>query len=130
MRRIRPGTWLTALVGLFVTALSVVAYTTAQAEGGQQVFASICSGCHGAGLQGATGPALIGPGFQAAWRSGAALLSFVSQQMPFNNPGSLSPEQYRDVVAYLLQRNGVAPDEQPLDERTAEGIALSQHSAQ
>ncbi len=124
LRRIRPGVWLTALMGLFVAAMTALAYTSGQAEAGRQVFASICSGCHSPTLMGGTGPALIGPGFRASWRTAAALFDFVSRQMPLSAPGSLSREQYWNVVAYLLQKNGIAPDEQPLDEQTAKTIKV------
>jgi len=130
LKRIRTGVWLSALVGLFVTGLTVVAYTVAQAEGGQQVFANICRGCHGANLQGGMGPALVGPGFQAAWRNAAALLGFVSQQMPLNRPGSLSQEQYLNVVAFLLRQNGIEPDGQPLDVTSAEAVQMPHGAAQ
>lgn len=126
MKWMRPGVYLAALAGLSLTVLTVAAYTASQAEGGQQVFANICAACHGATLQGGMGPALVGSGFQAAWRNAAALFSFVSQQMPLNNPGSLSREQAWNVVSYLLNRNGINPDEQPLDETTAKQTKVSQ----
>ncbi len=122
--RIRPGTWLVALAGLFLGAAAVLAYTGAQAGAGQQVFASICASCHGTTLGGGMGPALTGATFQASWRTAAALFQFVSQQMPLSAPGSLAQEQYWNVVAYLLQQNGVQADEQPLGKQTARAVRL------
>ena len=43
--------------------------------------------------------------------------------MPLSRPGSLSREQYWNVVSFLLQRNGANPDDRPLNEETA-GLAL------
>jgi len=126
VRTIRLGAWLTALSGLFVAAMTVLAYTAGQAGAGREVFAIVCAGCHGANLQGVVGPALIGPAFQATWPNAAALFSFVSQNMPLGNPGSLSREQYWSIVAYLLQQNGINRDEKPLSEQTASQIKLQQ----
>ena len=124
MRYIRPAVWLAALAGLFVAAMTALAYTTGQAEAGQQVFATYCSACHGPALQGGLGPALVGPAFRANWRDAAALLEYVSRQMPLSAPGTLSKERYRNVVAFLLQRNGVAADGQPLDEQSAKRVEV------
>lgn len=125
MRPLRVGVWLAALAALFAGAVTALAYTTGQAQAGQQAF-NICAGCHGANLQGAMGPALVGPGFQATWRNALALWSFVSQNMPLGSPGSLAKAQYWDIVAFLLQRNGVEPDDRPLNAETAEQVRLAQ----
>ncbi len=125
VRRIRPIAWLVALAGALVSAMSVAAYTGAQSAAGQQVY-RVCAFCHGPTLQGAMGPALATPAFRATWQSAAALFQYISQNMPLNAPGSLKPGQYWDLVAFLLQRNGVEPDEQPLDERTAAQVKLGQ----
>jgi hypothetical protein len=34
--------------------------------------------------------------------------------MPQDDPGSLTPAQYADVVAYILQINGVTPGDREL----------------
>ncbi len=124
MRRIRPAAWLAALAGFFVTAVTALAYTAAQADAGQQVFVTVCAGCHGLTLGGGVGPALVGPAFRTVWTNAAMLLSYVSQNMPLSAPGSLNADQYRQVVAYLLRQNGIAPEEEPLTERSAVHIRL------
>jgi mono/diheme cytochrome c family protein len=124
LTRIRMHIWLTALVGFFVAAMTALAYTTGQAQAGQEVFANVCAGCHGASLQGGVGPGLVSPAFTATWRNAAALFSFISQNMPLNDPGSLSSGQYWDLAAFLLARNGVSPGGEPLNEQTAEGVEL------
>jgi hypothetical protein len=35
---------------------------------------------------------------------------FVSNKMPANNPRSLKMDEYRDIVSFLLQANGIKPD--------------------
>src|SRR5665213_2772297 len=81
-------------------------YATAQAEQGQQVFSQDCASCHGAQGQGASAPGIVGTPFLnkaklLGW-SVDNLREVVVSTMPRNNPGSLSPQQYADVLAYLL----------------------------
>jgi len=70
------------------------------------------SGCHGARPydNGFTlpfqVPAVIGPGALARFPSAAALDAFVRAAMPRQKPGSLTPEQYSQVVAFLARQNG------------------------
>lgn len=89
------------------------AYTAAQAARGEFVYIQYCITCHGANLQGASGPPLQGPQFgrsmALAKMTTAALYSFISGGMPMNAPGSLSQQQYLDVLAFLLKRNGYGP---------------------
>ena len=83
-------------------------YTAAQASAGANVFTQNCTVCHGIGMTGGAGPALIGQAF-AAPGIGATIggvFSLLTQQMPASNPGSLSQTQYEDVMAYILQQNG------------------------
>jgi mono/diheme cytochrome c family protein len=83
-------------------------YTTAQAERGKKVYEDTCVGCHGPKLEGgASGPTLSGPDFTSGYKDGSAgaLLNKISQDMPSNAPGSLEPQQYADVFAYVLSVN-------------------------
>jgi mono/diheme cytochrome c family protein len=83
-------------------------YTTAQAERGKKIYDDTCVGCHGPKLEGgASGPTLSGPDFTSGYKDGSAgaLLNKISQDMPSNAPGSLEPQQYADVFAYVLSVN-------------------------
>jgi hypothetical protein len=40
-------------------------------------------------------------------RSLADLLAFLTEKMPKNDPGSLSPKEYTQVMAFLLKLNGM-----------------------
>ncbi|HWC62889.1 MAG TPA: cytochrome c [Rhizomicrobium sp.] len=96
---------------LYAYAQSVPAlYTAAQAAQGAAVFAQSCATCHGANLEGVAGPALKGPAFrqmaQAQNLNAQSLFAVISQSMPQDNPGSLSPAQYAALTAYILQQNG------------------------
>lgn len=84
-------------------------YTKAQAEQGKQVYAQNCAACHGDQLQGKTAPAIAGAAFLKkadllGW-SVADLRTIIVTQMPRSNPGSLSPDQYAAVIAFLLGKD-------------------------
>jgi len=83
-------------------------YTTAQADRGKAVYAMNCAGCHGDKAEGGNaGPTLSGPDFTNGYKDGSAgaLLNKISQDMPSSAPGSLDPQQYADVFAYVLSVN-------------------------
>lgn len=84
-------------------------YTDAQAQRGQKVFTETCEPCHGAKLMGTDsgGPPLVGDDFINGWKdmSLGALLNKINTDMPSNAPGTLTPEQYADVTAYVLNFN-------------------------
>ena len=81
-------------------------YTDAQAMRGEQVYAEECAACHGADLSGVADlfPALAGDLFVETWqaRSIGELFEAVSITMPALDPGSLTPEQNADLVAFML----------------------------
>lgn len=77
-------------------------YSAAQAERGKMQYAVNCRSCH-------TAASHTGVTFAKWWkdRTLADLFAYMSSQMPKNDPGSLAPEQYADVVAYLLKMNAM-----------------------
>ena len=85
-------------------------YTAGQAQAGAMVFAQSCATCHGSALEGGMGPALKGAAFGeraiAQSLTAQSLLDVAAYTMPQSNPGSLKPEDYNAVVAYILQQNG------------------------
>ncbi len=77
-------------------------FTEVQANRGAQVYGAACQGCHGAGLTGGSGgPSLNGRAFRTHWRTqpGDALFKFLREKMPPQAPGSLSDQDYADVMA-------------------------------
>ena len=85
-------------------------FTETQAARGQVVYQNHCAFCHLDDLSGFRGLPLAGPEFIARWNEpGVTLenfLSFVTSSMPQEEPGTLQPQEYLDVLAYLLQANG------------------------
>ena len=73
-------------------------YTDAQAKRGQQTYAGACMSCH-------TPTSHQGLTFTQNWDQHPLydLYSYVSTQMPQDNPGSLAPGDAADVVAFLLK---------------------------
>src|SRR6185503_16747936 len=80
-------------------------YTAAQAQRGEAIYKDQCAPCHGATLQGQVGPPLTGPDFTADFGKQPLTQLFVKikNTMPLNAPGSLTPQQAGDVVAFILQ---------------------------
>jgi alcohol dehydrogenase (cytochrome c) len=88
--------------GTPASALVVAPYTPAQVTAGSAVYTQHCVSCHGAHLQGVSGPALTGSGFAHSSLTIAQLYGIVAQQMPLTAPGSLSKNDYAAVMAYIL----------------------------
>jgi S-disulfanyl-L-cysteine oxidoreductase SoxD len=75
-------------------------YSREQAARGQDVYMGTCRTCHSA-------DAYTAATFTAKWEGKplSELFLFIRDQMPKNEPGSLAPEEYADVLAYLLRIN-------------------------
>lgn len=91
---------------------SIGVYTALQADRGHAAYERVCAGCHGGDLRGDEPmevPPLTGEAFDTRWRGEplAALYDKAMKTMPADRPGSLSPREYADIVAYLLQTSGV-----------------------
>jgi|SRR5581483_5181876 len=97
--------------GLRATAVRTVwdgVYTKEQAARGEQTYIRSCAYCHRDNLQGDEGPALIGSRFTFQWKGRTLrdLFDTVSNTMPDDAPGTLTSEQYADVITFLLKANG------------------------
>ena len=82
-------------------------YTAAQATRGQAVYTASCVSCHGDDLSGSgQAPALTGKDFNVDWidLSLGDLFDRTKVSMPADKPGSLTPEQAADAIAFLLQK--------------------------
>lgn len=103
-------------------------YTKEQAQAGAQIYSGTCSVCHGSKLQGGAAPALTGAAFaqslKSTYTTTSKLFTLISTQMPVNNPGSLSKEQYTQVLAYILAEDGYPAGSAPLDAAHLDDVAL------
>jgi mono/diheme cytochrome c family protein len=75
-------------------------YTSAQADRGQGLFRSKCASCHAPNR---FTDDLFYTSFagKPLWE----MFDVISDTMPEDNPGSMKPEEYVDVMAYLLKLN-------------------------
>ncbi|HUF25576.1 MAG TPA: cytochrome c [Gemmatimonadaceae bacterium] len=75
-------------------------YTRTQALRGEDIYAGNCRSCH-------TPESHTGSMFRTRWdgRPLSELYLYIVEAMPKADPGSLSPQEYADVLAYLLRLN-------------------------
>lgn len=75
-------------------------YTAEQADSGQALYRSKCASCHA--------PNRFTDDFFYQSFAGKPLwemFDVISDSMPEDNPGSMKPAEYADVIAYLLRLN-------------------------
>lgn len=70
-------------------------------------------------------PAVMGAGFLQGFGNALNLHNFIETKMPWQAPGSLKPEEYWQLTAYLLELNGVRLPSRTLDAQTAVKIDFS-----
>ncbi len=87
-------------------AQSSALYTDAQAQKGVDAYENNCAMCHGANMEGASGVTLLGPTFTSHYETIGDLMQFIVQNMPKNDPGTLSHDDYVDILAFILLKNG------------------------
>lgn len=94
-------------------------YTAAQAERGKTVFESKCTGCHEPSR-------FTGETFYEAFNGKAMkeLWDIASGTMPEDNPGSLKPQEYGDILAYFLALNEFKPGDAELQGNAAAMAAI------
>jgi mono/diheme cytochrome c family protein len=85
-------------------------YTAAQAKSGGDLYTMLCQSCHAAITH-------TGTPFRAKWvgRTLADLYTYIREEMPKTEPGSLSEEEYTLVLAYILRMNGMPAGRRALD---------------
>ena len=85
-------------------------YSVDQSAKGKAVYEKQCALCHGPNLDdGEFGPVLRGPEFLVRWsgKSVEDLHTYTAETMPSTSPGSLSQEDYLNLVAYMMARNEI-----------------------
>lgn len=92
-------------------------YSADQADRGFDVYTSYCKSCH-------TPESHSGATFHANWngKNMSDLFGMVRAKMPKNDPGSLSDQEYADVLAYVLKLNHMPAGK---DELPADSLKLS-----
>jgi mono/diheme cytochrome c family protein len=107
-----------AALGLGADSSKPAIYQAAQAAAGAKLYDTNCSSCHGDRLEGGVGPALSGATLGTLAKNTKLtigdMFSFLSLQMPLNEPASLKHDQYVDIMAYILKFNGYPAGSKPL----------------
>jgi mono/diheme cytochrome c family protein len=112
-------------------------FSAAQAERGGALYEAPCGRCHGRRLDGASddpdmrsSPPLARATFLRRWngRSLATLYEYIRATMPESTPGSLSDQEYVDLIAYMLATSGAEPGEEELlpDPVSLAGVRIEQ----
>lgn len=107
---------------------------------GARVYRARCAACHGAaGSGGPFAPLVSPPGERAFpssrrrsgpttignyWPHATSLFEYVSRAMPMQEPGSLEAGEVYAVVAWLLHRNGIVPEDAVIDAGTLPGVPM------
>jgi hypothetical protein len=95
-------------------------YTAAQASRGEGTANSVCFACHS--------PAeWRTPMFIRVWAGRAIhqMWENIRMTMPYDSPGALSAQEYTDVVAYMLQLNGIPEGDMELPSTAAELMQIT-----
>jgi mono/diheme cytochrome c family protein len=102
---------------------------------GRGVFAARCARCHGAKAEGDVGPVLVGGRGTLAtprplktvgsfWPYATTVWDYVNRAMPFDEPGLLTPPDVYAVVAFILNINGIIPDDAVMDARSLPNVRM------
>lgn len=104
-----------------VPATAAATFSDAQADRGRASFRASCTDCH-------YSSEFRDSHFKFKWsrRSAGNLYQLIQTSMPEDAPGSLSPEEAVDLLAYILRMNGFEPgqSEVPPDRAVLDGISL------
>ncbi|VXC94010.1 Cytochrome biogenesis protein CcdA [Burkholderia sp. 8Y] len=102
---------------------------------GAHIFAAKCAACHGANGEGGMGDRLIGGRGTLAsdkpvrtvgsyWPYATTLFDYIRRAMPYNAPQSLSADEVYALSAWILNRNGIVPDDARLDAHSLAAIRM------
>jgi mono/diheme cytochrome c family protein len=84
-------------------------FDRSQVAHGKTLYSSACAKCHGPDLQGLNAPALRGPSFAPAANAKLTIggvYGYMATNMPADRPGKMKPQDYADIMAFLLYSNG------------------------
>jgi mono/diheme cytochrome c family protein len=96
---------------------------------GKPIFVERCASCHGetgedpkyirlVGGQGSLATVQPIKTIGSFWQYATTLWSYIRRAQPFDEPGSLTPDQVYAVTAYLLHRNGIIGEQDVMNAKT------------
>jgi cytochrome c553 len=93
-------------------------FTAEQAKSGERAFQAKCASCHGADLHSTDpeAPDLTEGAFKFGWEGKTIASRFeqIRNTMPYGAARSLDDQTYIDIVAYILQFNGIPSGKEKL----------------
>ena len=114
-----PTTSITQAQQAGKTSTASGVFTAAQAKSGESAFQERCATCHGADLHSIEpeAPDLTEGAFRFGWNGKTIANRFeeIRATMPYGNARSLDDQTYLDIVAYILQFNGIPSGNQKLE---------------
>ncbi|MDB4964927.1 MAG: hypothetical protein JWN44_616 [Myxococcales bacterium] len=137
----------TILAATFTAAVALAGWATSsraadsngndQAAEGGKLYAKHCAKCHGAGGEGTKkAPAVVGKAAlpldapatakvrKSQFHTAQDVAEFVATKMPANKPGSLTVDEYYQILAFDLKANGVDVSAKKIDPKSAAEIKL------
>ena len=105
-------------------------------EQGREIFSRLGAPCHGQNGEGTdAAPALVGGQGSLAtespqesigsyWPYATTLWDYIHRAMPANAPQSLTPDEVYAVCAFLLNANGIIPDDAVMDQDTLPQVIM------
>jgi len=103
---------------------------------GRAIYNERCAACHGLRGEGVNDyPPVAGgrgtlksdhplPTIGSYWPYATTVWDYVNRAMPYQNPGTLKPDEVYAVTAYLLSMNGIVPEKFEVNERTLPEVKM------
>jgi S-disulfanyl-L-cysteine oxidoreductase SoxD len=102
---------------------------------GKPIYAERCAACHGETGEDPKYSRLVGGHGTLAtdkpirtigsfWQYAPTLWSYIRRAQPYDQPGSLTPDQVYAVTAYLLHRNGIIGEQDVMDATTLPRVQM------
>ena len=101
------------------TSVQAGVYSEEQAQRGEQLFSEACLVCH-------QPEEFAAGGYMDGW-NGMNLndfVEFIRSTMPEDNPGRLKRQEYIDIVAFMLQQNGLPAGETEMVRKVLKDIQI------